>query len=32
MDGTGVINQVRITLDGTPAAGAPYGFLVLEKK
>lgn len=28
---TGVINQIRITWDGMAAAGAPYGFLVLEK-
>ncbi len=29
---SGVINQVRITLDGTAAVGTPYGFVVLEKQ
>jgi hypothetical protein len=29
---SGAVNQIRIMFDGAPAAGAPYGFVVLEKK
>jgi hypothetical protein len=29
---TGVINQVRLTFDGTPSVLAPFGVLVVEKK
>ena len=28
---TGVIDQVRITFDGTPSAAAQYGLLIVEK-
>jgi hypothetical protein len=28
---TGVINQIQLCFDGTPAAGTPYGRLVVEK-
>lgn len=29
---TGVIDKIRISLDGTPLPIAPYGYLILEKK
>jgi hypothetical protein len=29
---TGVINLLRISFDGSPGPGAPYGHLILEKK
>lgn len=28
---TGVINQVRLTFDGTPSSGVPHGNLIVEK-
>jgi hypothetical protein len=28
---TGVINQIRLYFDGTPATGMPYGRLIVEK-
>jgi hypothetical protein len=28
---TGVINQIRMTFDGTPSPGVPYGNLIVEK-
>jgi hypothetical protein len=28
---TGVINQVRLTFDGTPSPGVPHGNLIVEK-
>jgi hypothetical protein len=28
---TGVINQIRLCFDGTPASGMPYGHLIVEK-
>jgi len=29
---SGVIDQIRLTFDGTSSLGAPYGFLVVEKR
>jgi hypothetical protein len=29
---SGVINQIRILFDGDPGPGAPYGFIIVEKK
>jgi hypothetical protein len=29
---TGVIDKLRICLDGDPCSGAPYGYLIVEKK
>jgi hypothetical protein len=28
---SGVINQIRLSFDGTPAANAPYGWLIVEE-
>jgi len=29
---SGVIDQIRICFDGGPAPGAPYGYMIVEKK